>query len=334
MTSLKSCIRRQDLDPQDMAEVQATMKANGGDEAAAVQSLIDSLRLDLNDVRGELSAQGFDMRRRTVTYSQSAVSAVVGGKYGGVIEMSPGLTPEERDVEARFANWILEDVSRAIDEYGKLPDSKGGKLINTDVARDLSPDYAASKESRARLAGAVHEPASWLSKEIYKKKLTETARKSERNKVFFTAGGAGSGKSSAIDVIPDMKEASDTAHIIYDTNMNTLNSAISRIEQALQAGKAVHIAYVVRDPIKSLTEGALPRAEKSGRTVPLVEHAKTHEGSAEVVKKLIEKYKKDDRVQVDIVDNTGPFGSAKEAGIEVVENMDYNNLLETPSCIG
>src|SRR3546814_2422265 len=74
--------------------------------------------------------------------------------------------------------------------------------------------------------------------------------------------------------------------------MNTLSSAVDKVEQALAAGRDVRIAYVYRDPVEALTGGAIPRAERqavkfgSGRTVPLVEHAKTHIGVRPVMEAL------------------------------------------------
>src|SRR3546814_13044089 len=66
--------------------------------------------------------------------------------------------------------------------------------------------------------------------------------------------------------------------------MNTLSSAVDKVEQALAAGRDVRIAYVYRDPVEALTGGAIPRAERqavkcgSGRTVPLAENAKRNLG--------------------------------------------------------
>src|SRR3546814_4228496 len=85
-------------------------------------------------------------------------------------------------------------------------------------------------------------------------------------------------KTTAVNAAGD---AFGKPEITYDTNMNTLSSAVDKVEQALAAGRDVRIAYVYRDPVEALTGGAIPRAERqavkfgSGRTVPLAEHAKT-----------------------------------------------------------
>lgn len=249
-----------------------------------------------------------------------------GATYGGRIPKSPDLPPDQQAVEARFAAWILEDVDRAVAEYAKHPETQGGKVLNTDIARDLSRDYNATKDTRSTLSAAVHEPASWLVKEIYRRRLAQAPAAGERAVVTFTAGGTGAGKSSAIAKVPAVQGAVDVSQIVYDTNMNTLDSARGRIEQALAAGKDVSLVFVARDPVVALTQGALPRAMRQGRTVPLAEHAKTHTGAAKVVKQLAKEYEGNDRVAITVIDNTGPNGSQAVAEIAMVGRIDYTDL--------
>jgi hypothetical protein len=249
-----------------------------------------------------------------------------GATYGGRIQKSPDLPPDQQTIEARFAAWILEDVDRAVAEYAKHPETQGGKVLNTDIARDLSRDYNATKDARSTLSAAVHEPASWLVKEIYRRRLAEAPAAGERAVVTFTAGGTGAGKSSAIAKVSAVQGAVDVSQIVYDTNMNTLDSARGRIEQALAAGKDVSLVFVARDPVVALTQGALPRAMRQGRTVPLAEHAKTHTGAAKVVKQLAKEYEGNDRVAITVIDNTGPNGSQAVAEIAMVGRIDYTDL--------
>jgi hypothetical protein len=129
------------------------------------------------------------------------------------------------------------------------------------------------------------------------------------------------------------------AQIVYDTNMNTLSSAVKKIEQALDAGRRVRILYTLRDPTEAFTQGMLGRATRmekqqgSGRTVPIDEHAKTHAGSAKVIKQLAERYRDDPRVQVDVIDNRHGPGNARAMAVEDVPDFDYNQLRETLSPI-
>lgn len=237
------------------------------------------------------------------------------------IPSSNSLSPDDAAIETRFADQIAEDVDGAIDQYSKLKDARGGKVLNTDVARDLSPDYSASNDARSKLSAAVHEPASWLVKEMYQRKLAEPPKPGERNMVLFTAGGTGAGKSSAIDGVN--KELMDQAQIVYDTNMNTYASAKSKIDDALAAGKDVYIAYTYRDPVEALTGGALPRAMTKGRTVPLAEHAKTHNGAIDTILQLSDEYKNNDRVVFEFIDNSLGKGNQKSVPLETIKAKAY-----------
>lgn len=235
------------------------------------------------------------------------------------------LTPEQRAIEMNLAQRVTQDYEGARDAYAQLKDSEGGKVLNTDIARELSPAYLKDRTQSA----AVHEPASYFTKKLYAERL-KTLAPGER--VVFTSGGTGAGKTTAIQGIPSMKAAVDRAHTVFDTNMNSLPSAVKKIDQALEAGANVQILHVQRDPVEALTAGALSRAmhqEKqfgTGRTVPLREHARTHRGAAEVVQQLAERYKDDPRVDIQVIDNTRGKGAAVVSDLGFVRGFDYTGL--------
>jgi hypothetical protein len=240
------------------------------------------------------------------------------------IEPSPegSLSEEETAIEQRYAEQLSADVDKAVASYNTLEGSQGGKIINTDIARELSPDYSASKESRGALSSAVHEPASALVKEIYRRKLAEPDP-TGNNLVTFTAGGSGAGKSVGIKEVQQLMAQSQ---IIYDTNMNAFKSAKEKIDMALNAGKHVNIMYVARDPVTALTEGTLKRGQRMGRTVPLNEHIRTHRGSVETIKKLREHYANDPRVDILYIDNTRGKGEARISDEKLPDTINFDNI--------
>lgn len=239
------------------------------------------------------------------------------------IPRAENLTPAERAIETRFARQIGGDIETAMADYARLPDSEGGRVLNTDLARELSADYRADRTRSA----AVHEPASALVKEMYARRLAEAPSEGQTPLVVFTAGGTGAGKSTAIAALSDSSEALRHAQIVYDTNLNSLKSSVQKIEQALNAGKAVRVMYVQRDAVDALTNGALPRAMRMGRTVPLVEHARTHAGSAAVIRELAERYRDNPRVDIQLIDNTRGKGQVRIGSIDQIRPMEYNALV-------
>lgn len=229
------------------------------------------------------------------------------------------LAPDQRLVEQRFTQQVLADVDGTLDAYAQNPATRGGKVVNTDLFRDLSPDYAASKEARSRFAAAVHEPSSWLAREQYARLL---ARPPEAGSVMILGGGGGSGKSTSLDTVAPGYEAKFDA--IYDTTLASLKKATEAIEAALATGRTVLITYTARDPLDALVNGVIPRAERDGRTVPLGVAAQAHQDAPKTLAALAEKYATDDRVKIQIVDNTR--GPGQQRFIAKIPEFSYNDL--------
>jgi hypothetical protein len=73
--------------------------------------------------------------------------------YEGPLRISKteGLSADEAEVEARFAELVQTHLDDMVAQYGE----RFGRVINTDQARELSPDYCASNLSRTRYSRAV-----------------------------------------------------------------------------------------------------------------------------------------------------------------------------------
>lgn len=242
------------------------------------------------------------------------------------ITKAKNLSPHGREIEARFAAYLESHTDEAIAKYRK----QYGKEINTDNARELSPDYApggmeaedaATRAARAQWSSAVHEPSSAFTKEIFRRVLQEAPAKNERNQVVFTAGGAGVGKTTSIHQVAALEQAVAAAQIVYDTTLSSLKSSLDRVAQALQAGKDVSIIYVYRDPIESFAGGALPRAERNGRTLPLDAYIDTHLGAPEVLLKIADLYKDNPHLAIAVIDNSRGRGGAVVADLKFVRSI-------------
>jgi hypothetical protein len=244
------------------------------------------------------------------------------------IPRAANLTPEQRSVETAIAEKIARDPAAAEAEYAKLEDAQGGKLLSADTARELSDHYLKKRS----LSEAVHEPVSWLIKRMYARMLGEAPGPGQDPLVLFTGGGTGAGKTSAVRNA--LQEISKRAQIIYDTNLGDLSSAIRKVNQALDAGKRVHIVYVYREPVDALVEGALARAMRqekkhgSGRTVPMEAHAETHASSNATIRKLAEHYANDPRVEIGAIDNSHGKDNARPILLSDLATVDYNSIRE------
>lgn len=253
---------------------------------------------------------------------QSAIEDRLADKLGMVRD---GFEP---DGSAKFKLVDRTKFDAAVAEYGQLPDTDGGKILNTDIARELSPDYLGDRTQSA----AVHEPSSLFIKQLYAQKLAQEPKDGEQARVMFTAGGTGAGKTTAIEGIPGVRELSDKSQVIYDTNMNTYGSSRRKIEQALAAGKTVSIVLVARDPEDALVNGALPRAERqrkkfgAGRTVPVNEHIKTHLGAIDTIRQLAQDFADDPDVKISVIDNSLGKGKQELRDLPWLGELKYNDV--------
>ncbi len=232
------------------------------------------------------------------------------------------------DAGDRLFERVNNDFENVAKEYAAIDDKQlglttdSGRVLNTDLMREISPEY---RGDRTR-SSEVHEASSTAIKKIYADKLSKTTPEGFEPTVLFTGGGTGAGKSSGLELMGDLTKK---AEIIYDTNMGGFESSVKKIEQALAAGRDVRIVYTYRDPVEALANGALPRAERVGRTVPLKEHAKTHIESNKTFFKMIEKYKDDPLVQIRAIDNSrGKNNAAVVDPQDIPKLTDTDNLIE------
>jgi len=234
---------------------------------------------------------------------------------------------------SRLANNYPEMVQQYGEIAAKHADTNGGRILNTDSARELFPEYQANRT----LSAEVHEPASTFIKKLYQDKLANPTPEGLDPHVVFTAGGTGAGKTSAMQSIVKNVPEINRAEMVYDTNMNTFHSADQKMQDALKSGRKVTLLYTYRDPVDALINGALPRAIRmeqaagSGRTVPLSEHLKTHVGSRNTIEELATKYKNDPNVNIHIIDNSlgkniAPIETSLDKLPQLEENVVKENL--------
>lgn len=142
----------------------------------------------------------------------------------------------EQVIEEHFADYLQNNLEGAITDYRR----RNCKLLDTDQARYLSTVWSISKRGRAVFSAAVHNPSSALVKELYKRALAME----DGRIVVFTAGGGGSGKSVAGRAL--VTPLMDEARVVYDTTFSNFESAVKKIDQALQHGTIVVVVFVYR----------------------------------------------------------------------------------------
>lgn len=243
-------------------------------------------------------------------------------------EFERSTAPTGNPIADNLSAKLRADYPGAVREYGALKDSKGGRVLNTDIARELSSDYL---QNRARAAD-VQEPAGAFIARRYAEKLAAPTPEGLDRRVMFTAGGPGAGKSTAVDGV--LAEEVGNAELVYDTTMGGQGSSIAKIEQALAAGREVTVAYVYAKPeeaFKLAMQRAMDQKREfgSGRTVPLRVFVDDHVGASRTIRSLADRYRHDLRVEFSFIDNTRGLGNAAAVDLRDLPVVADNRLRET-----
>jgi len=224
----------------------------------------------------------------------------------------------EGDIGDALQDRVDNDFDALTEEYNNLKGTDGGKVLDADIARELSPEYRADRSR----ASEVHEAVGNFIDKLYAKRVEEIG---PNGVVAFMAGGGGAGKSSVQKFLGDRLNAAD---IVYDGTMSSYDSAKRRVQLALDAGHGVLISYVYRDPAEAVKNGVFPRAMKTGRTVPVAALVKGHAGSSEAIRKLQETFGDDPAFEIVAIDNSrGPDG-AEVAPLASIPRVKVEGLKE------
>jgi hypothetical protein len=236
-------------------------------------------------------------------------------------EAMPGTKKFQAESEARFGEIIQEADLDA--RYEALKDSEGGHVIDTDVYRQLSPDYSASKDGATAHVAATHRPASAAAHERYFRKLKEPSPKDTPERkapVLLMAGGGGAGKSTMRK--NTLGQINEKSALVFDGTFSRIDSSLRMIEAALKEGREVVVAHVYR-PLGDALSGTAGRFDETGRFVPAQPAVEAHVNSLEVAIEVAKKYEGDPRVQVVFIENLGPGKEPRQLTLEEIAKKRY-----------
>lgn len=245
-----------------------------------------------------------------------------------VVELKPEAKLTSPEITEHLRQRIANDYDTVVEEYNSHPESMGGKLLSSDIAKELSPHYLKDRTQ----AGVVHKESSQFVKQRYAELLAEEPKEGAEPLVIFTAGGGGAGKTSAISDIPSVRENVDNAQIVYDTTLSHYDTAKSNIEQALDAGKDVQIVYVHREAQDAIINGAIRRAMEqeaefgTGRTIPIDVLVEAHVEAISTVKRLAKEYDNDPGVEFIPVNNSLGHHNAAPMDLENIPDITYTDI--------
>jgi SPP1 gp7 family putative phage head morphogenesis protein len=226
---------------------------------------------------------------------------------------SPNLNAKERAVETAFYNEIKADKQGLMVKYREVY----GNVIDPDLVKTLSRDFVADRN----LVAAVHEPSSYLAKELYADSLNAKRIAGDKSATLFTAGGSGSGKSATMPLAAETLGIKQGG-LVYDSVLGSFESARTKIEQALEATKGNVAIVYTNTPI----ENALAFNAGRPRAVNIETLIRAHTGASKTIKDLAGFYANNPRVQIQVVNNGGTPESVALGSVNDVPVYDAGKL--------
>ena len=229
-------------------------------------------------------------------------------------------TSEEADIEAvnLEANLAFEQSIEQIDEqYAQIDESEGGKIINVDLIRELSPVYAKYK---AGFSAAVHEKAGPFADHLFERRLSEPM---VGGVAVFSGGGGGSGKTSIAKALTDHKNPD----VMLDGTFAKFDKSVRRVDKALASGRDVEIVYVYTEPREAISRAA-SRFERSRRWVPGEVLASDHIGSFQTIQEIADHYADNPRVNITYMDNSVRGQQPTALTLDELRQIPYNETVD------
>lgn len=219
------------------------------------------------------------------------------------------MSADQRAARDAFAE-LLQNPGHADAIYDALPESHGGRIISTDLARFLDTRYRDTPEGQPRDLAPGWNLAWRYAQDRLRR---EIENRGGREIVGFMAGGWGAGKTHALQ-----GAGAAVTDIAWDGTLKEYGWAREVIDLSLANGWLVEIAYVFRD-IELALYGAVERAGTEGRSVPLRQLPGNHRAVQQSILRLIRRYRGGRRISFLLLHNTGIKGVAGKS-LDVTES--------------
>ena len=173
------------------------------------------------------------------------------------------LTGEADEVQKIVMQRAFEHRDECIAAYCALPQSHGGTYINSDLFKEIFPEYSASNETRTKYDLAVHNSCAWLAQELFDMR----AQDPEVKGCIFVTGVPGVGKSFFIQSLYEEGSIPE-GYIVFEGNLCNLEASKAKFQKLQDNGKEIDIIVLSSD-IKLAYENMLKRQQEIGRGATL-----------------------------------------------------------------
>jgi len=205
----------------------------------------------------------------------------------------PGLSLEERRVEVKFAAELAADLEASATEYKR----RFANVLDRNNVQELSPDYAATRQSRQKWSVATLEPAGAFV-DWYFARTLRAAKPGDV--IVFNAGGQGSGKTTATQNMPD----DPRLILVMDGTLQNHARSREHFAAAFAAECRVEVRFIHAPWLKAVRNMVGRALKGAGRIVPLSRAAKGHYQAPRTTIALVEEFAQQPGFEVVVVDNS------------------------------
>ncbi|WP_347990322.1 IncP plasmid survival protein KfrC family protein [Methylomonas sp. AM2-LC] len=194
-------------------------------------------------------------------------------------------SPDHLSVEEQAIASVLTDPEKHIKEYIQDERSFNGRYVCSDLFKETFDTYRADKDSRNRYNNAVHNAASVLAAEQFRRTLADNSVP-EMDTAIFITGSPGAGKTSTILSSSDLP-----AHIrvVFEGQLSNPQTTNEKVQQAIDAGLKVDIVVVHPTPENAL-DNTLSRYYREGRGAGINVMASIQGGLPDSLEMVLERF--------------------------------------------
>ena len=223
------------------------------------------------------------------------------------IRLMPYPQADRQAVQQAVVSAALQDPDGIIRKYVDDVLSFDGRYVSADLFKEQFEQYTASKESRDRYNGPVHNTAAVLSAELFRQNLAQPDAQS-RDTVLFVTGIPGAGKTTTV---LGVGEIPDHVRMIFEGQLANPTTTLEKIQQVLDAGLRPVIVAVHAQPELALNN-TLQRFNTQGRGASINVMADIQGRLADSLAEVQNKF--GDHVGLEIIDKRDPAQAVRHIG--------------------
>lgn len=221
---------------------------------------------------------------------------------------------DRNNVQAAVIQAVRADPDWFIEAYKRDERSFEGRYVAADLFKETFEEYCASKESRNRYNGPVHNSAAVLSAELFRQNL-EDKSEPKRDEVVFLTGVPGAGKTSSVIKANQLDER---VLMVFEGQMSNPQTSIAKIQQVIDAGLKPTIQVVHALPEDALAN-TLKRHGELGRGASINVMSTIQGGLPDSLNKVREQF--GDAVKLVVVDVRDRPNTSAHAGWEHIDRL-------------